>query len=87
MGDNVIVNPSKEIGIVYKGPDPVGNYIVQVKGTKHEINHKRLQLYISKQELYPDDYDFDIVFDSKDNRKKKKQLGKRHVEGMTIDHE
>ncbi|CAG9610229.1 endonuclease MutS2 [Pseudoneobacillus rhizosphaerae] len=87
MGDNVIVSPSKEIGIVYMGPDSVGNYIVQIKGEKHEINHKRLKLYISKQELYPEDYDFDIIFDSKDNRKKKKQMGKKYVEGLTIKHD
>lgn len=87
MGDNVIVNPSKEIGIVFKGPNSMGNYIVQIKGNKHEINNKRLQLYIPKQELYPEDYDFDIIFDTKDNRKKKKQMGKRHVEGLTIEHD
>jgi DNA mismatch repair protein MutS2 len=87
MGDNVIVSPSKDIGIVYKGPDTKGHYIVQIKGIKQEINQKRLQLYISKEELYPPDYDFDIIFDSKENRKKKKQMGKRHIEGLTIEND
>jgi DNA mismatch repair protein MutS2 len=84
MGDNVLVSPTKEIGIVYKGPDSFGNYTVQIKGAKQVINHKRLQLYISRDELYPADYDFDIIFDTKENRKIKKQLGKRHVEGLSI---
>ncbi|MFD2445624.1 endonuclease MutS2 [Bacillus sp. CGMCC 1.16607] len=84
MGDNVRVSPSDEIGIVYTGPDSKGNYIVQVKGIKHEVNHRRLKLYISKEELYPADYDFDIVFDTKDNRKKKKLMDKRHIDGLTI---
>lgn len=86
MGDNVKVSPSDEIGIVYKGPDSLGNYLIQIKGLKHEVNQKRLQLYISKEELYPADYDFDIIFDTKDNRKKKKLMGKRHIDGLTIDH-
>jgi DNA mismatch repair protein MutS2 len=87
MGDNVKVSPSNEIGIVYKGPDTLGNYIVQIKGFKQEINQKRLQLYISKEDLYPSDYDFDIIFESKENRKKNKLMGKKHIEGLTINYE
>jgi DNA mismatch repair protein MutS2 len=85
MGDNVSISPTNEIGIIYKGPDTFGNYIVQIKGSKQEINHKRLQLYISKVELYPTDYDFDIVFETKDNRKKNKLMDKKHIDGLTID--
>lgn len=87
MGDNVQISPSNDIGIVYKGPDAKGNYIVQMKGVKEEINHKRLQLYISREELYPEDYDFDIIFDTVENRKKKKLMGKRHIEGLSIEHQ
>ncbi|MNL85406.1 hypothetical protein D3C87_2136970 [compost metagenome] len=57
-----------------------------VQKQKMRINHKRLKPYISKEELYPEDYDFDIVFETKENRKKKKVMSKRHVEGMTIIH-
>jgi DNA mismatch repair protein MutS2 len=85
MGDNVKISPEGEIGIVYKGPDAYGNYIVQVKGLKQEFSHKRLQLYIRKEELYPADYDFDIIFETKENRKSRKIMGKRHVEGLSID--
>ena len=52
---------------------------------KFKINHKRLSLYIDSEELYPEDYDFDIVFESKEKRKKKKLMTKRHVEGVVID--
>ncbi|WP_353616284.1 DNA mismatch repair protein MutS [Bacillus sp. es.034] len=51
------------------------------------MSHKRLRLYVSAKELYPEDYDFDIIFNSKENRKKDKLMGKRFVEGLTIDHE
>lgn len=87
MGDNVKVSPLNEIGIVYKGPDALGNYIVQIKGIKQEVNQKRLQLYISKEDLYPSDYDFDIIFETIENRKKNKIMGKRHIEGLTINYE
>ncbi|WP_101842038.1 DNA mismatch repair protein [Halobacillus sp. Marseille-P3879] len=87
MGDNVKVKATGETAIVYKGPDENGDYIVQQKGEKLRINHKRLQLYIRAEELYPADYDFDIIFKSKEHRKITKQLDRKHVEGLTIEEE
>lgn len=86
QGDNVKITPGHEFGIVYKGPDQQGNYIVQIKGEKVSVNHKRMKLYIAANELYPDDYDFDIIFQTKENRKKSKILSKRHDDQITIDH-
>ena len=86
QGDNVKISPSNEFGIIYKGPDQFGNYIVQVKGEKMSINHKRIGLYIPASELYPEDYDFDIIFQSKENRKKSKIISKGHEENLTIDY-
>ncbi|WP_158553552.1 hypothetical protein [Peribacillus saganii] len=40
---------TQEYGIVYKGPDMKGNYAVQIKGEKQEINHKRLKLDIASE--------------------------------------
>jgi len=37
--------------------------------------------------LYPPDYDFDIIFETKENRKVDKMLSKRHIEGLSINHE
>ncbi len=86
QGDNVKISPTNEFGIVYSGPDQQGNYIVQVKGEKIAINHKRIKLYISAEELYPTDYDFDIIFESKENRKKSKIISKRHDGEIIIEH-
>jgi DNA mismatch repair protein MutS2 len=86
QGDNVKITPDNEFGIVFTGPDQQGNYIVQVKGDKVKVNYKRLNLYIAAKELYPDDYDFDIIFQTKDNRKKNNILKKRHDEDITIDY-
>ncbi|MET1014798.1 MAG: endonuclease MutS2, partial [Paenisporosarcina sp.] len=87
QGDNVKITVTNETGIVYKGPNSTGNYIVQVKGEKKEFNHKRLQLHIKKSELYPEDYDFDIVFKSKEYRKVKNQFNRKHVEGLILENE
>ncbi|MEH7501896.1 hypothetical protein V7152_07585 [Neobacillus drentensis] len=86
QGDNVKISPKNEFGIIFTGPDQLGNYVVQIKGEKQEINHKRIILYIAAKELYPDDYDFDIIFQSKENRKKDKLLSKGHEENITIEY-
>ncbi|NWQ42083.1 endonuclease MutS2 [Bacillus sp. EB106-08-02-XG196] len=86
QGDNVNISPTNELGIVYSGPDQRGNYVVQVKGEKLSVNHKRIKLYIAAKELYPDDYDFDIIFQSKENRKKSKILSKKHDDEIIIDY-
>jgi DNA mismatch repair protein MutS2 len=83
MGDNVLYTGTGELGIIYKGPDSRDQYIVQIKGEKRIFASKRLKLYIKAEELYPDDYDFSIVFDTKENRKKLKQMEKKHVEGLS----
>ncbi|MFD2925101.1 endonuclease MutS2 [Halobacillus naozhouensis] len=87
MGDNVTVQSTGETAIVYKGPDQRGNYIVQIKGEKHTINHKRLKLHIPAKELYPDDYDFDTIFKSKEYRRIKHQMARKHVEGLSLEEE
>ncbi|MBD1379574.1 endonuclease MutS2 [Metabacillus arenae] len=87
QGDNVTVTSSNEKGIVYKGPDAQGNYIIQVSGEKRTINHKRLQLYLKAKDLYPENYDFDIIFKSKEYRKAKHQLGRKYHEGLTLETE
>lgn len=87
QGDNVLLTETKEMGIVYKGPDAKGDYIVQIQNEKRTINHKRLKLYIKGSELYPENYDFDIIFKTKEYRKVNKQQRKKHVEDVWLDSE
>jgi hypothetical protein len=86
----VIKFPKKNIGIVYKESDEYGNLILQVKdknGDKKRIkmNHKRLKILAKSEQLYPENYDFSLIFDSVEVRKARKIMGKRHEEGMSID--
>ncbi len=84
MGDSVEILPNKEIGIVYQPADERGNIIVQIKGEKKVIQHTRLRLLVSANELYPPDYDFSIVFDTVENRKARHILSKRYDEEATV---
>jgi dsDNA-specific endonuclease/ATPase MutS2 len=84
IGDSVFVAPNKEIGIVCARANEMGEVIVQVKGEKRTVNHKRLKLHVPASELYPEDYDFSIIFDTVANRKARHLMGKRHEEGNVI---
>lgn len=83
-GDSVTVLPEKEIGIVVNPADERGNVLVQVKGEKLSVNQKRLKLKVLASQLYPEDYDFSIIFDTVENRKARHKMGKQHQEGLEI---
>ncbi|BCG61684.1 endonuclease MutS2 [Paenibacillus sp. URB8-2] len=84
VGDAVYISSLGRTGIVYEKRDSKGMVGVMVQKHKMRFNHKRLKPYLSKEELYPEDYDLDIVLDTKENRKKRKLMGRKHVEGLMI---
>jgi dsDNA-specific endonuclease/ATPase MutS2 len=84
-GDNVKIPSLGEFGIVYKPSDERGNVVVQVKGEMQTFNHKRLNLYIKAEELYEEDYDMDIIFESKENRKLRSRMNKRHIDEVILE--
>lgn len=85
IGDSVVVHPENKIGIVCKKADEEGKILVQMQDEKVLVNHKRLELKVPANMLYPEDYDFSIIFDTVENRKKRHQMSKKHCEGMTIE--
>ncbi|WP_226642017.1 endonuclease MutS2 [Mesobacillus subterraneus] len=84
MGDSVHVLSTGELGVIFKGPDSKGNYLVQTRERKIEVNYKRLKLNLPASELYPEDYDFSIIFESKEHRKLLNRMGKKHIEESII---
>ena len=84
MGDSVHVLSRGELGVIFRGPDSQGNYLVQVRDGKIEVNYKRLKLNLPASELYPEDYDFSIIFESKEHRKLLNQMDKKHIEERVI---
>lgn len=79
----MIVYPDKKIGIICKTADENGVLRVQMADRKIWINHKRIKLHVAAEELYPDDYDFSIIFDSVKNRKLRHRIDR----GKTIEGE
>ncbi|MFC4809527.1 endonuclease MutS2 [Paenibacillus sp. GCM10023250] len=86
VGDSVWIHPLRRTGIVYRTADERGDVVVQVQKAKMTFNRKRLSLYIAHTELYPGGgYDLDIVFESKENRKKRNLMRRKYVPGLSIE--
>lgn len=76
-----MVQPDKRIGIVCEPVNEKGVLRVQIAGKKIWINHKRVKLLVRAEELYPEDYDFSIIFDSVETRKMRHDMGRKYVDG------
>ena len=86
IGDSVWIPHLQTKGIVENTANAMGELKLVVKGEKITINHKRVKPFIKGEELYPDQYDLDQVFDAKDVRKKKKLMNRKHVDGTVIEY-
>ncbi len=86
-GDSVMIYPDKKIGIVCEPVNEKGVLRLQLPDKKIYINHKRVKLHVPADELYPENYDFSIIFDTVENRKARHQMERKHVEGMLIRNE
>lgn len=84
LGDSVMILPDKKIGIVCTTVNEKGVVRVQMPDKKIWINHKRLKLLVSAEQLYPEDYDFSILFDTVENRKARHKMEKGYQEGLEI---
>lgn len=83
-GDSVTLQPDGRIGIVVKPADSRGEVLVQIQKEKILVSHKRLKLKVAASELYPEDYDFSIIFDTVETRKARHQMDKHHQESVSI---
>lgn len=84
LGDSVMIYPDKKIGIVCRKVNEKGVLQVQLQDKKIWINHKRVKLHVAASELYPEDYDFSIIFDSVETRKMRHQMERKYVEGQEL---
>ena len=85
IGDSVMIYPDKKIGIVCQPENEKGVLQIQMPNKKIWINHKRVKLHVAAEELYPEDYDFSIIFDSVETRKLRHDMERKHVEGVTLE--
>ncbi|MDE6024569.1 MAG: DNA mismatch repair protein MutS [Lachnospiraceae bacterium] len=82
IGDSVMVYPEKKIGIVCVPINEKGVLRVQLPNKKIWINHKRVKLHVAAAELYPEDYDFSIVFETVENRKKRHDMQRKYTDAV-----
>lgn len=80
IGDSVMVYPEKKIGIVCLPINEKGVLRVQLPNKKIWINHKRVKLHVAATELYPEDYDFSIIFETVENRKKRHNMQRKYTD-------
>lgn len=84
IGDCVMIYPDRTLGIVARKANAKGELLVQTKKEKRFINHKRLKLHVAALEMYPEDYDFSIIFDTVVNRKARRKMEKGYQEDLEI---
>lgn len=82
IGDSVMIYPEKKIGIVCVPINEKGVLRVQLPNKKIWINHKRVKLHVAATELYPEDYDFSIVFETVENRKKRHDMQRKYTDAV-----
>lgn len=87
LGDSVMVLPDKKIGIVCEKVNDKGVLRVQLQDKKIWINHKRVKLHVAAKELYPEDYDFSIIFDTVENRKARHMMDRKYCDDLEIRYE
>ena len=79
-----MVFPDKKIGIVCEPVNEKGILMVQMPDKKIYINHKRVKLQVRATELYPEDYDFSIIFDTVKNRKIRHDMDRKLTDETII---
>lgn len=80
LGDSVMVYPDKKLGIVCSPVNEKGVLRVQLPEKKIWINHKRVKLHVAAEELYPEDYDFSIIFETAENRKIRHDMERKYTQ-------
>ena len=73
-GDQVILTEYNDYGIVYQGKDEHNNVKVFYKNTFIDVPVKRLKLNVEAKYLYPEDYNFDVIFKTYKERKLERDI-------------
>lgn len=83
VGDRVYI-PSRDCHGVVAAPVNARNQLeIKVRDEIIAMDARRVKLHIPREELYPgEEYDLDIVLLSKEERKLKHDMGRKHVPGQ-----
>lgn len=84
MGDSVMVSPERKIAIVCKPVNEQGMLQIQLSDEKVWVSHKRVKLHVKAAQMYPEDYDFSIVFDSVEVRKARHKMDRKYSGNVEV---
>lgn len=73
-GDRVLILDEGDTGLIYEGQDQFNNVTVLYRDAFLKLNHKKVQLEMSWDELYPEGYDLDQLFTDYETRKTARDL-------------
>ncbi len=77
-----MIFPDRKIGIVCEPINEKGVLRVQLRDKKIWMNHKRVKLHVAAEKLYPEDYDFSVIFDTVENRKARHDMERKFTEAV-----
>jgi len=83
IGDKVSIQSLHKTGIVFESINPKDEVGVMIDNKKTYVHKRKLKLLIPADQLYPEGYDFDILFKSKEYRKNHKLLSRKYVKNFT----
>ena len=73
-GDRVLILNQGDTGLIYEGQDQFNNVTVFYRDAFLKLNQKKVQLEMSRDELYPEGYDLDQLFTDYETRKTARDL-------------
>lgn len=85
LGDQVFVQTFNSKGIVFEATNHKNEVGVMINKKKVRLHKRLVTLKIKASELYPEGYDFDILFKSKDYRKNDKLMNRKFVKGYSAE--
>lgn len=85
IGDQVFIRTMDQKGIVFAPVNHQQEVGVMINRKKHYIHKRKIHLLVKAEMLYPEDYDFDIIFKSKEYRKSDKLMGRKYVKGYSVE--
>ncbi len=86
IGDQVKIPFMGLQGMVVHLDAGKGELEIQVRDKRIKVSQKRVVPYLKKSDLYPENYDMDVVLKSKDYRKKNKLINKGKGKGIVIEY-
>lgn len=85
IGDQVIIRSLNAKGIVFESENTKQEVGILVHGKKMYIHKRKVKLFIASADLYPENYNFDIVFKSKEYRKADHLMNRKYVKGVEFE--